>query len=153
MSRHLPALKPRAVLRALTKAGFFIHHVSGSHYILKHREDAAELRLGFVFGYFFFRWGVEGVAGCAVVVAYCEVAAGIVSQEAHYCFFEVAGHGVGGAFFVAFSVIFLCFAHLSFRKPRSRNQSMKRSCQVPKGMPPRSVRPPDILSPGWRPLP
>jgi predicted RNA binding protein YcfA (HicA-like mRNA interferase family) len=36
MSRHLPALKPRVILRALTKAGFFNHHVSGSHYILKH---------------------------------------------------------------------------------------------------------------------
>jgi predicted RNA binding protein YcfA (HicA-like mRNA interferase family) len=34
MSRHLPALKPRAILRALNKAGFFVHHVSGSHYIL-----------------------------------------------------------------------------------------------------------------------
>jgi predicted RNA binding protein YcfA (HicA-like mRNA interferase family) len=35
MSR-LPALKPRQVLRALQRAGFFIHHSSGSHYILKH---------------------------------------------------------------------------------------------------------------------
>lgn len=32
----LPSLKPREVLRALTAGGFFIHHVSGSHYILKH---------------------------------------------------------------------------------------------------------------------
>jgi predicted RNA binding protein YcfA (HicA-like mRNA interferase family) len=36
MSRRLPAAKPREVLRALAKAGFFIHHVSGSHYVLKH---------------------------------------------------------------------------------------------------------------------
>jgi predicted RNA binding protein YcfA (HicA-like mRNA interferase family) len=36
MSRHLPGLKPRDVLRALTRVGFFIHHTSGSHYILKH---------------------------------------------------------------------------------------------------------------------
>jgi len=33
---RLPPLKPRAVLRALERAGFFIHHVSGSHHILKH---------------------------------------------------------------------------------------------------------------------
>lgn len=36
MSGRLPAAKPREVLRALGKAGFFIHHVSGSHYVLKH---------------------------------------------------------------------------------------------------------------------
>jgi predicted RNA binding protein YcfA (HicA-like mRNA interferase family) len=36
MSRRLPAAKPREVLRALAKAGFFIHHASGSHYVLKH---------------------------------------------------------------------------------------------------------------------
>ncbi len=36
MSRHLPAVKPREVLRALGRAGFFIHHTSGSHPVLKH---------------------------------------------------------------------------------------------------------------------
>ena len=36
MSRHFPALKPKEVIRALLRAGFFIHHISGSHYILKH---------------------------------------------------------------------------------------------------------------------
>ena len=36
MSRRLPAVKPKEVLRALRKAGFIIHHVSGSHYVLKH---------------------------------------------------------------------------------------------------------------------
>jgi predicted RNA binding protein YcfA (HicA-like mRNA interferase family) len=36
MSRHLPALRLRAILRALNKAGFFVHHVSGGLYILKH---------------------------------------------------------------------------------------------------------------------
>jgi predicted RNA binding protein YcfA (HicA-like mRNA interferase family) len=36
MSAKLPALKPRAVLRALGRAGFFVHHSSGSHQILKH---------------------------------------------------------------------------------------------------------------------
>jgi predicted RNA binding protein YcfA (HicA-like mRNA interferase family) len=44
MSRHLPALKPRAVLRALTKAGLFTHHISGSHYTLKH-PDRPSLRV------------------------------------------------------------------------------------------------------------
>jgi predicted RNA binding protein YcfA (HicA-like mRNA interferase family) len=36
MSRRLPAVRPRQVLRALQQAGFFVHHTSGSHYILKH---------------------------------------------------------------------------------------------------------------------
>jgi predicted RNA binding protein YcfA (HicA-like mRNA interferase family) len=44
MSRHLSALKPRDVLRSLSRAGFAVHHVSGSHYILK-RENRAELRV------------------------------------------------------------------------------------------------------------
>jgi predicted RNA binding protein YcfA (HicA-like mRNA interferase family) len=44
MSRRLPALKPRDVLRALNRAGFATHHVSGSHYILK-RDDRADLRV------------------------------------------------------------------------------------------------------------
>ena len=35
MSR-LPPAKPRLVLRALQRAGFVVHHTSGSHYILKH---------------------------------------------------------------------------------------------------------------------
>ena len=36
MSRRLPALKPKDVLRALERAGFVVHHVTGSHHILKH---------------------------------------------------------------------------------------------------------------------
>ncbi len=36
MSRKLPALKPKEVIRALQRAGFFVHHTTGSHYILKH---------------------------------------------------------------------------------------------------------------------
>ena len=36
MSQRLPAIKPKAVIRALQRAGFFIHHTSGSHHILKH---------------------------------------------------------------------------------------------------------------------
>jgi predicted RNA binding protein YcfA (HicA-like mRNA interferase family) len=36
MSHQLPALKPKDVLRALNRAGFFVHHVTGSHYFFKH---------------------------------------------------------------------------------------------------------------------
>jgi len=38
MSPRVPILKPREVLRALQKAGFVIHHQSGSHVQLKHPE-------------------------------------------------------------------------------------------------------------------
>ena len=41
MSPRLPSLKPREVLRALRRAGFFVHHVSGSHYVLKHPDNPA----------------------------------------------------------------------------------------------------------------
>jgi predicted RNA binding protein YcfA (HicA-like mRNA interferase family) len=36
MSQHLPAVRPKEVIRALCRAGFFVHHISGSHYFLKH---------------------------------------------------------------------------------------------------------------------
>jgi predicted RNA binding protein YcfA (HicA-like mRNA interferase family) len=36
MTRRLPALKPREVIRALQRAGFFVDHVTGSHHILYH---------------------------------------------------------------------------------------------------------------------
>ena len=38
MSRRLPALKPRRVIRALQRADFFVHHVAGGHYALRHRH-------------------------------------------------------------------------------------------------------------------
>lgn len=44
MSQRLPALKPAKVLRALQRAGFYIHHIKGSHYYLKHPEKP-ELRV------------------------------------------------------------------------------------------------------------
>ena len=44
MSPRLPVVRPKAVIRALERAGFFIHHTSGSHYILKHPEHP-ELRV------------------------------------------------------------------------------------------------------------
>jgi len=40
MSERLPALKPRAVIRALQRSGFYVHHVTGSHYRLKHPGDS-----------------------------------------------------------------------------------------------------------------
>ena len=41
---QLPVLKPKAVLRALQRAGFYIHHQSGSHARLLHRTRS-ELRV------------------------------------------------------------------------------------------------------------
>lgn len=38
MSKHLPSLKPGQVLRALQRAGFYVHHIRGSNYYLKHPE-------------------------------------------------------------------------------------------------------------------
>lgn len=35
MTKRLPSLKPKIVIRALERGGFSVHHVSGSHYILK----------------------------------------------------------------------------------------------------------------------
>ena len=41
---QLPVLKPKTVLRALQRAGFYIHHQSGSHARLLHRTRP-ELRV------------------------------------------------------------------------------------------------------------
>ena len=38
MSQRLPVVKPKQVIRALERAGFFIHHSTGSHHILKHPD-------------------------------------------------------------------------------------------------------------------
>jgi predicted RNA binding protein YcfA (HicA-like mRNA interferase family) len=35
MSKKLPALKPKIIIKALERNGFFVHHTTGSHYILK----------------------------------------------------------------------------------------------------------------------
>lgn len=40
MKKPLPAIRPKEVIRALERAGFFIRRVSGSHYILKHPSNA-----------------------------------------------------------------------------------------------------------------
>jgi predicted RNA binding protein YcfA (HicA-like mRNA interferase family) len=44
MSQRLPVLTPAKVLRALQRAGFYVHHIKGSHYFLKH-PDKPELRV------------------------------------------------------------------------------------------------------------
>jgi predicted RNA binding protein YcfA (HicA-like mRNA interferase family) len=41
MSQRLPALRPRRVLQALQRAGFYVHHTTGSHYVLKHPDRPA----------------------------------------------------------------------------------------------------------------
>ena len=40
MGAQLPLLKPRIILRALLRAGFYIHHQSGSHAQLRHSIKA-----------------------------------------------------------------------------------------------------------------
>jgi predicted RNA binding protein YcfA (HicA-like mRNA interferase family) len=44
MSPALPVLKPRKIVRALERPGFYIHHATGSHAQMKHR-DKPELRV------------------------------------------------------------------------------------------------------------
>lgn len=39
MSQKLPALKPKVIIRALERNGFYIHHTTGSHYILKKEKQ------------------------------------------------------------------------------------------------------------------
>ena len=36
MKQSLPAIEPKRLIRALERAGFSVHRVTGSHYILKH---------------------------------------------------------------------------------------------------------------------
>ena len=44
MSSKLPILRARVVIRTLLKAGFYIHHQTGSHVQLKH-DDKPDLRV------------------------------------------------------------------------------------------------------------
>ncbi|MGA2589149.1 MAG: type II toxin-antitoxin system HicA family toxin [Bryobacteraceae bacterium] len=44
-SQRLPVVKPKDVIRALERAGFFIHHSTGSHHILKHPDRPVPRRL------------------------------------------------------------------------------------------------------------
>ena len=39
----LPVVRPRQLIRALERAGFFLHHTRGSHYYLKHPEKSGVL--------------------------------------------------------------------------------------------------------------
>ncbi len=41
MSRQLPTLPARKVIQALERGGFYVDHVTGSHYRMKHRHDPA----------------------------------------------------------------------------------------------------------------
>jgi predicted RNA binding protein YcfA (HicA-like mRNA interferase family) len=41
MSLALPVLKPKEIVRALERAGFYVHHSSGSHVQMKHSVKAA----------------------------------------------------------------------------------------------------------------
>ena len=41
---RLPVLKPKEILKALKRAGFFVHHTTGSHYALRH-PDNPELKV------------------------------------------------------------------------------------------------------------
>jgi predicted RNA binding protein YcfA (HicA-like mRNA interferase family) len=41
VSKELPGLRPARVLKALERAGFFIHHIKGSHHVLRHPERPA----------------------------------------------------------------------------------------------------------------
>ena len=38
MNRKLPVIRPKELIRTLEHAGFSVHRVTGSHYILKHPE-------------------------------------------------------------------------------------------------------------------
>ncbi|MCH8986990.1 type II toxin-antitoxin system HicA family toxin [Patescibacteria group bacterium] len=38
MPKKLPALKPKQVVTALNRAGFYIHHQTGSHIQLRHNK-------------------------------------------------------------------------------------------------------------------
>ncbi len=41
MTLRLPALRPREVIRALERAGFSLHHVTGSHHYFRHPDRPA----------------------------------------------------------------------------------------------------------------
>ncbi|MBV9757622.1 MAG: type II toxin-antitoxin system HicA family toxin [Alphaproteobacteria bacterium] len=40
---ELPVVRPRQLLRALERAGFFLHHVRGSHHYLRHPDKPGVL--------------------------------------------------------------------------------------------------------------
>ena len=42
MDERLPALKSKDVIRVLKKANFYIHHQTGSHVAMRHKEDKSK---------------------------------------------------------------------------------------------------------------
>jgi len=42
MAPSFPTLKPKEVLSALQRAGFYIHHQTGSHIVLKHPSQSSK---------------------------------------------------------------------------------------------------------------
>ena len=43
MSQRLPSVKPREVIQALQRAGYFVDHIHGSHHYLKHPNSLTAL--------------------------------------------------------------------------------------------------------------
>ncbi len=39
----LPVVRPRQLIRAMERAGFFVHHIRGSHYYLRHPDKPGVL--------------------------------------------------------------------------------------------------------------
>jgi predicted RNA binding protein YcfA (HicA-like mRNA interferase family) len=39
----LPVVRPRQLIRALERAGFFVHHIRGSHHHLRHPDKPGVL--------------------------------------------------------------------------------------------------------------
>ena len=44
---RLPALKAREVLQVLERAGYYVDHVTGSHYIMRHPERPGRVTVAF----------------------------------------------------------------------------------------------------------
>ena len=42
MSARLPVTTSRKVVKALKQAGFFVHHTTGSHSVLRHQLDTTK---------------------------------------------------------------------------------------------------------------
>jgi predicted RNA binding protein YcfA (HicA-like mRNA interferase family) len=47
MSAKLPALNSRKVIKALERGGFVVHHVSGSHHIMRHSDGGRRVTVPF----------------------------------------------------------------------------------------------------------
>ncbi|MDX2265745.1 MAG: type II toxin-antitoxin system HicA family toxin [Hyphomicrobiales bacterium] len=47
MTARLPALSPRKVIKALERGGFVVHHVTGSHHIMRHADGMRRVTVPF----------------------------------------------------------------------------------------------------------